>query len=672
MSLSGPGSTIWLDSLSINQNDHNDVASQVAVMGDIFGKAERVSVLLPPSDEEAYQNIAEIVRIAKVLLKRKWAFDLKAGDHLGESEPDEGITATGHLVRRFFRAIEKLKVDLPKYLYWRRAWTFQEWSLAHDIELALDQPVDAATVFCTLQNVKSTIVFAAIMVADYKLRNGQYALMDVGFYRGLATIRVDSVKRLFPFEEAFASYEETNESELRFQVAMPHFGTNEILGLRSTPRPTRTAETQFRARLSLMLDAFAGSTKREATFETDLVCCWASMCNISYGYSKMDTKTIALTKVIRALRKQSITVYNFLVNIHAGEEIDLSFFEYAASHEQCNATNHALLRGAPVFTGRTDTVVHLRNAVTQPSLLALCTLSRTSFGVLVRRIEGATLKMILPLTSREDAAIAISLATSGLADEYMFTDVVKDIEKLLNETPEEQLMNHFLVIASIPTGPGAKANYFDTWAICPLLTPLDTLFVAREEQNGTLVLAIMKPDSTYLTSIIAYLTLTDQQCGTFLIPVSSNGDINIVLRTPQRSDIQLSNTLADRRLRAHLKFTGNLGANRGGSVNASHLIFGRPGGEADKAKQLGQLAKYFKSAGENNDEALETIEETLDIFRTIAGSLLQRMNSQLGQIGGSQASDPLTIDIGHPELISPEQEKALKVRRLAGKRRGSF
>lgn len=102
------------------------------------------------------------------------------------------------------------------------------------------------------------------------------------------------------------------------------------------------------------------------------------------------------------------------------------------------------------------------------------------------------------------------------------------------------------------------------------------------------------------------------------------------------------------------------------------LLLGRPGGEADKAKRLGRLAKYFKGAGENNDEALETIEETLDIFRTIAGSLLQRMNSQLGQIGGSQASDPLTIDIGHPELISPEQEKALKVRRRAGKRRGSF
>jgi hypothetical protein len=42
-----PGSTVWLDNLSINQEDHNDVATQLAVMGDIYRNAKYVSVFLP-------------------------------------------------------------------------------------------------------------------------------------------------------------------------------------------------------------------------------------------------------------------------------------------------------------------------------------------------------------------------------------------------------------------------------------------------------------------------------------------------------------------------------------------------------------------------------------------------------------------------------------------------
>jgi hypothetical protein len=192
--------------------------------------------------------------------------------------PGEDIQATGDLAKGFFQAIESFQADLSNCTYWRRAWTFQEWAISHDVEVTIDDPT---TVYSTLQKVKSSIVFAAIMIGDYKLREGQYALVDLGFSRGPVKPRLDDVRQLFPFEEAFASPEEISDSELRFQTAFPNRGTHAILGLRPTPRPTRTAEAIFRNRLYLMLDSFSGGLKREAMFKADLVCCWASMCNIS-------------------------------------------------------------------------------------------------------------------------------------------------------------------------------------------------------------------------------------------------------------------------------------------------------------------------------------------------------------------------------------------------------
>jgi hypothetical protein len=71
IALAEPGGGIWLDNMSINQSDIDDVNSQLAVMGDIYGGAECVSVLLPSSDQEAYRTITDLVERAAILLKRK-------------------------------------------------------------------------------------------------------------------------------------------------------------------------------------------------------------------------------------------------------------------------------------------------------------------------------------------------------------------------------------------------------------------------------------------------------------------------------------------------------------------------------------------------------------------------------------------------------------------------
>lgn len=112
-----------------------------------------------------------------------------------------------------------------------------------------------------------------------------------------------------------------------------------------------------------MLDSFAGMNERQATFEADLVFCWASMCNIRYDYSKDDPLPVAIAKVSRALRRRGIKLYNFTSSGQREQDVDLSFFEYASAHQQLNATNKASFPDAPIFSGQADTFKHFRTAL---------------------------------------------------------------------------------------------------------------------------------------------------------------------------------------------------------------------------------------------------------------------------------------------------------------------
>jgi hypothetical protein len=421
--------------------------------------------------------------------------------------------------------------------------------------MAVDEPRDVSSTLPVRHKVKSTIVYAAIMIADYKLRHGDYALMKLGLSRGEIKPFLDSIKRLFPFEDAFAIDEEISKYKLRFQIGMPNQGTNAILGLRPVPRPPRTADAQFRARLNLMLDAFTGSTIRNATHDADLVCCWASMCKIKYKYSPTDTLPVALTKVIRALRQQGIAVYNFLVSSPREQDIDHCFSHYAAAHPQHNATNKAYFRGLPIFTGHADTLRHFFGGLmVEPEGMRESPLAVEPSRVGIRRVLGAMIQVVVPLQNRLSAVKTLSLAMSRGADNMMFVDSCNQILSVLASVPDSQLENRMLVIAVIPTEENSESRCFRAWAICTYSLFWD-LFIAREEINGTLVLARSQKDGNSIrTSIAAYLTITDQQSGTFLIPVSAAGQIELTLKTPQRSDMGNSNLMNDRKLCAKLKF----------------------------------------------------------------------------------------------------------------------
>jgi len=107
MALAGPGNHIWVDNMTINQSDHADVASQLAVMGDIYSNAECVSVLLPASDRQALTTLTAIVEMAETLVDVKWHFDyLPERSYYPRSDgkdPLDGIEETGAIAKKFSR-----------------------------------------------------------------------------------------------------------------------------------------------------------------------------------------------------------------------------------------------------------------------------------------------------------------------------------------------------------------------------------------------------------------------------------------------------------------------------------------------------------------------------------------------------------------------------------------
>jgi hypothetical protein len=154
-----PGQSIWLDAVSIDQSDHNDIVTQMAVMGDIYSNALSVAVLLPKSDEEAFNIIERLGDLASFINMRRSLFT-------AVRETAETKILSG-MCQEFFSLIREFEKNIHRWTYWRRAWTFQEWTLAHEISLAWE----GATELVNLAGVKGPILKAATMMAIYKLQN---------------------------------------------------------------------------------------------------------------------------------------------------------------------------------------------------------------------------------------------------------------------------------------------------------------------------------------------------------------------------------------------------------------------------------------------------------------------------------------------------------------------
>jgi hypothetical protein len=64
------------------------------------------------------------------------------------------------------------------------------------------------------------------------------------------------------------------------------------------------------------------------------------------------------------------------------------------------------------------------------------------------------------------------------------------------------------------------------WAICPANIQFNDLFVARESLNSTLILAYQKRQAFHA---VAYITLTYERSGTYLIETDESGRVEMLL-----------------------------------------------------------------------------------------------------------------------------------------------
>jgi Heterokaryon incompatibility protein (HET) len=566
MNLGGAGNTIWLDAVSINQSDPADIAASVKVMGTIYSSAACVSVLLPDSDQPAFDCLDMIAKLAMGILlnienfmrnRELTARESPEGIQVESSTTDDeasaevSATAEGqrehcHLLSSFsklyLKNLENLRTHLASFTYWQRAWTFQEWALANDLEIAIEGG-SAVTLF----GVKSLVLGASMLLARYKMLYGQYATINIGETRGMAPVVFKLIKYQFPDEHLFLSYEEIDDKEATFQTHYPHLGLNQVLGVRSLPRPPWEPQpdeaSRLRARLLLLLPTFA-IMPRTAKYEADLVASWASMCNIDYEYDREDTFEAALSKVIAVLRSRGITIYEFMPNTTGGSlSRYTSFREYAHEQLQRHTTNFAPTQGPPIFTGIADIFTHVLYSVLKVELPTRW--NGVDEGL--QPLGGASIVKVIRLDDAEQASEEMShvfyghsLPDLNPSEGYFMFYPAKQIvaAALKSEMVGECRRDARLCIVRIPfrkdQEPLRRGLNLYAWAILPADVEDRQLRVCREPVNGTLVLATTEREATH---IVAYLTLTDLVSGTFLINVDEAFHLSMILRIPMRADM---------------------------------------------------------------------------------------------------------------------------------------
>jgi hypothetical protein len=291
------------------------------------------------------------------------------------------------------------------------------------------------------------------------------------------------------------------------------------------------------------------------------------MCNITYSYDAHDSYLAALQKVLHRLRTEHhVKVYNFLVNTTgASGEVDTNFLDYAYQHEQCNA---GLVKGKfcdiPIFSGRADTGIHLRLALSRPTTLP----QLKGSGVELRKIKDASIWYVVPFHDHKEVIYHAKRFVSGTADQFMFSDVVQNMSEILQSMPSAQLDRSALAVVRIPLVASYASELGNalgliTWAVIPSDVDKTKCFIAREGLNGTLVIA--GPGTNGL-EIVSYITMTDQQSGTLLIGVDAHelsckcrtdhnkGHVNITLKPPIRGGAMNSALLDDRVIHGDISF----------------------------------------------------------------------------------------------------------------------
>ncbi|KAI4262396.1 MAG: hypothetical protein L6R42_002426 [Xanthoria sp. 1 TBL-2021] len=220
----GASDGVWLDALSIDQDDAADKKCLIGAMGEIYKNAGSVLVLLPSADNFLFDCLV----------------DLRNGvivqDYMGLSDYeavkwDTFGTSNSTLVDGFISGLEDFKRKLEHSVYFGRAWTFQEWALAREVHVACEGVGSQADSIDLIPQMKSGIIRATVRLAMHRLRLGHYGI-QCKIRKADMPAWIDEVKALFPQEDIFCSSEEIDWEERRMDIEVPHTGMNSALGLR--------------------------------------------------------------------------------------------------------------------------------------------------------------------------------------------------------------------------------------------------------------------------------------------------------------------------------------------------------------------------------------------------------------------------------------------------------
>jgi hypothetical protein len=219
---------VWLDALSINQDSDEDKKKLIAVMGDIYKNAEAVLVLLPEADQLLLDHLLDLRR--NVLLQ----------DEMGllDSEKIKSETfndSHGIEIDAFIGKLREFRYGLDRSVYFRRAWTFQEWALARDVNVACENAQSNQNWLKLVPQVKSCVIRATIRLV---MHQRHFRDRSVPFKTRVADLPalVDEVKSIFPHEDVFCSSEEVDWEERIRDINFPTTGMNHMLGLRLVGR----------------------------------------------------------------------------------------------------------------------------------------------------------------------------------------------------------------------------------------------------------------------------------------------------------------------------------------------------------------------------------------------------------------------------------------------------
>ncbi|SPJ90985.1 uncharacterized protein FTOL_13387 [Fusarium torulosum] len=179
---------LWIDQLCINQEDKEECGAQVQLMGDIYKAATRVVIWI--GEDHEYTIITADYKLAHEAQRQHLADLCHAFCGESESDDDDATIAARLVDFRFTRQAGDIKQyrmksvrDFLNRPYFRRAWVFQECSLAKELVVQFgQQEYDFALLKRAFDGINSAAIRAGLhrdVDSSLAISTGGYEMMNI-------------------------------------------------------------------------------------------------------------------------------------------------------------------------------------------------------------------------------------------------------------------------------------------------------------------------------------------------------------------------------------------------------------------------------------------------------------------------------------------------------------